>query len=162
MLGIAWYYIKDKRINCIIFAALALLCFFVPASIFYTLPLRCFSPLYFNISDLFIDGQWCMCLALPFMLLYDGEKGHSMKYFFYIYYPIHVYVLLIISQLRSASFWQWQTGAFNPCSRLFYVLCFCSACCFAFHSAYSRCPSSLSKNACISGSRTRARASTSW
>ena len=104
LLGIAWYYIKDKRINCITFAALALLCFFVPDSIFYTLPLRCFSPLYFNISDLFIDGQWCMCLALPFMLLYDGEKGHSMKYFFYIYYPIHVYVLIIISQLRSASF----------------------------------------------------------
>lgn len=104
LLGIAWYYIKDKRINCITFAALALLCFFVPDSVFYTLPLRCFSPLYFNISDLFIDGQWCMCLALPFMLLYDGEKGHSMKYFFYIYYPIHVYVLIIISQLRSASF----------------------------------------------------------
>ena len=33
--------------------------------------------------------------------------------------------------------------------------------CLAFHSAYSRCPSSLSKTACISGSRTRARASTS-
>ena len=46
------------------------------------------------------------------------------------------------------------------CSRLCYTLFSCSACCFAFHSAYSRCPSSLSKNACISGSRTRARAST--
>ena len=33
------------------------------------------------------------------------------------------------------------------CSRLCYTLFFCSACCFAFHSAYSRCPSSLSKNA---------------
>ena len=70
LLGIAWYYIKDKRINCITFAALALLCFFVPDSIFYTLPLRCFSPLYFNISDLFIDGQWCMCLALPLSLIH--------------------------------------------------------------------------------------------
>ena len=77
LLGIAWYYIKDKRINCITFAALALLCFFVPDSIFYTLPLRCFSPLYFNISDLFIDGQWCMCLALPFMLLYDVSAGRN-------------------------------------------------------------------------------------
>ena len=46
------------------------------------------------------------------------------------------------------------------CSRLCYTLFSCSACCFAFHSAYSRCPSSLSKNDCISGSRTQARAST--
>ena len=44
------------------------------------------------------------------------------------------------------------------CSRLCYTLFSCSACCFAFHAAYSRCPSSLSKNACISGSRTRAMA----
>ena len=46
------------------------------------------------------------------------------------------------------------------CSRLCYTLFSCPVCCFAFHSAYSRCPSSLSKNDCISGSRTQARAST--
>lgn len=39
------------------------------------------------------------------------------------------------------------------CSRLSYAYFRFSACCSAFHSANSRCPSSLSKNACISGSR---------
>lgn len=44
------------------------------------------------------------------------------------------------------------------CSRLYYAYFCCSICFFAFHSAYSFCPSSLSKNAYISGSRTQARA----
>lgn len=34
------------------------------------------------------------------------------------------------------------------------LLAHCWACCCAFHSAYSHCSSSLSKNACISRSRT--------
>ena len=44
-----------------------------------------------------------------------------------------------------------------PCA-LFYTTLFTA--CFSFHSRNSLCPSSLSKNFCISGSRTFARAST--
>lgn len=103
LLGVAWYYINNKKINCIIFAILALLCFIVPAEIFFMVP-RYFQPIYFNVFELFIDTQWCMCLAIPFMLLYDGTKGRGMKYFFYIYYPVHVYIIIILSHLRFANF----------------------------------------------------------
>lgn len=103
LLGVAWYYINNKKINCIIFAILALLCFIVPGEIFFMVP-RYFQPLYFNVFELFTDTQWCMCLAIPFMLLYDGTKGRGMKYFFYIYYPVHVYILITISYLRFANF----------------------------------------------------------
>ncbi len=32
-------------------------------------------------------------LSLAPILLYNGKKGRSMKYFFYVYYPLHILVL---------------------------------------------------------------------
>ena len=39
--------------------------------------------------------QYYMILAVPFMLLYNGEKGRGSKYFFYAYYPLHRYAISI-------------------------------------------------------------------
>lgn len=41
-----------------------------------------------------------MCLAIPFMSRYNGEKGHSLKYLFYVCHPVHVYVLFLIQFIR--------------------------------------------------------------
>ena len=46
-----------------------------------------------------LSNQWLMILAVIPMLLYNGEKGRGMKYFFYIFYPAHVYLLYIIATL---------------------------------------------------------------
>lgn len=35
-------------------------------------------------------------LPTVLMLLYNGKKGPSLKYFFYIYYPLHMIVLVLI------------------------------------------------------------------
>jgi hypothetical protein len=43
--------------------------------------------------------QWLAIFALIPMLLYNGEKGRGMKYFFYIFYPAHIYLLYIIATL---------------------------------------------------------------
>lgn len=40
-----------------------------------------------------------MWLALPLILLYNGQRGRGMKYLFYIYYPAHVYILAIAASL---------------------------------------------------------------
>ncbi len=41
--------------------------------------------------------QWCAFFALPLLLLYNGKRGkYKMKYFFYIFYPLHLVILYAI------------------------------------------------------------------
>jgi len=49
------------------------------------------------------DNQWLMVFAAIPMILYNREKGRGMKNFFYIFYPLHIYLLYIIATL-----WKWQ------------------------------------------------------
>jgi len=60
--------------------------------------LAAFSVFYFAVGN---DAahQWLMVFAAIPMLLYNGEKGHGLKYFFYIFYPAHIYLLYIIATL---------------------------------------------------------------
>lgn len=44
--------------------------------------------------------QWYSYLALPVIALYSGKKGkYSLKYLFYLYYPLHLALLYAISML---------------------------------------------------------------
>ena len=49
-----------------------------------------------GIDTLLVNIQWMMIFALPFMFLYNGDKGKSVKWFFYIYYPVHIWLLYFI------------------------------------------------------------------
>jgi hypothetical protein len=46
-----------------------------------------------------ISIQWIMIFAVIPIMLYNGEKGRGMKYFFYVFYPAHIYILYIIATL---------------------------------------------------------------
>lgn len=37
--------------------------------------------------------QWMMVFSLPLILSYNGKRGRGMKYLFYVFYPIHIWVL---------------------------------------------------------------------
>lgn len=44
-----------------------------------------------------IPPQWLMIVALPLMMCYNHEKGYGMKYFFYIFYPAHTFLLFYLA-----------------------------------------------------------------
>ena len=53
----------------------------------------------FENSLLNVTYQWMMIFALPFLLMYNGERGKNLKKIFYIYYPAHLVVLCVLGAL---------------------------------------------------------------
>lgn len=90
-LGIGFYFLRNKKIGLSVFYVLMSGFFFFTAA-----------GEGMTYENLFIlNDQWFMVLSLPFILLYSGQRGKKMKYFFYMYYPLHVYVLVLLARLLA-------------------------------------------------------------
>ena len=119
LMGVAFYYTKeDKKKLSIAYLAICLI-FFVNSAfglwgrIFMLLGSdilvaimeiltglvlwgASFRPL-FDVSHMLNnDFQWMMIAALPLLLCCNGKKDRCFKYFYYIFYPAHVYMLWFI------------------------------------------------------------------
>lgn len=61
------------------------------------------SVLTINYGDISMQGlfyenyQWMMIFAGVFIYLYNGERGPGIKYLFYTYYPVHIYIFYVLS-----------------------------------------------------------------
>lgn len=87
LLGILFYVLRDKKILLsIMYILLSFIIFYLGANSNYSLENT------FNHNI-----QWFMVFSLVFIRLYNNEKGKSNKWFFYIFYPAHIYILLAIS-----------------------------------------------------------------
>lgn len=90
LMGICIYFAKGKW-KCLVFAAFCVLSYLGTPVVDALWPF----------TDFFWPGQAWMILALPFMLLYNGEKGTAHKSLFYVYYPVHRYLLSFVSVLME-------------------------------------------------------------
>ena len=91
LLGVAMYFSKQKIAQCIVYTLFCILSFFGLSFVQQ-----------YNLSqytDYFGYPQYWMILALPFMLFYNGKHGKAQKLFFYVYYPVHRYVINVIMTL---------------------------------------------------------------
>ena len=53
-----------------------------------------------DISFLFLHMyQWMMIGSLPVMLCYNGQRGKGGGRFFYLFYPAHIWILFVLSNL---------------------------------------------------------------
>ncbi|WEV45467.1 TraX family protein [Streptococcaceae bacterium ESL0687] len=58
-----------------------------------------------DFSNLFTTNfQWMSIFSIIPIALYNGQKGGGSKYFFYIFYPAHIYILYILSYLYANYF----------------------------------------------------------
>jgi len=97
LLGIIWYFVRNRKVQCGLFLLFSAFCFCVINNLF-ELPDMLYSS---AMAYLFMGKQYLMILALPFIFIYNNEKGRNAKWLFYIYYPAHQYLLLIIGLLLT-------------------------------------------------------------
>jgi len=59
------------------------------------------NPMVLGGSFLFQNYQWMLIFSLVFILFYNHQAGKKHKYFFYIFYPLHIVVLFTLGQFIS-------------------------------------------------------------
>lgn len=99
LLGIFLYFAGTKRKQCAVFGGFCLLC-----AVGSVLPVYHISGFMSGFVLTFIDThQIWMALALPFMLLYNGQRGNAPKWFFYCYYPVHRYLISVAAAIAQGA-----------------------------------------------------------
>ena len=59
------------------------------------------------VSTLWMNYEWKMCFSFISINMYNGKRGFiqgkAAKYFFYLFYPVHLTILVILRQILFLS-----------------------------------------------------------
>ena len=83
------YFLKESPVRLSIFTAVFSLILHFLIIRTYHLPISyTFVP--------FSKFQWIMIFVIPFFFLYNGKRGRHFKWFYYIFYPLHIWLLYLV------------------------------------------------------------------
>lgn len=88
-----FYLFNNSKVKMGFLYSLLLVVFYLIPVFFNSLLGNIFTVSYLNILQIF------SVLSLMFINLYDGKIGVKMKYFFYLFYPLHLTVIYLIKLL---------------------------------------------------------------
>ena len=91
---IMWFFHGKKNFQCIGIGVLCL-AWFIQTITSYTGATTMYVHMCFN-------NEWAIALVIPFILLYNGERGRNTafsKYLFYVIYPLHLWLLVILNHI---------------------------------------------------------------
>lgn len=93
------YFLRDKvgarNIAIIVLSALLL----IPT-------IQIYPSMEITVKMMMFNSDWLVFTALPFMYLYNGERGPKTafsKYLFYVFYPAHLWLLAIIGYFATVA-----------------------------------------------------------
>ena len=59
----------------------------------------------FQFTGLFSTNyEWMMVFSILPIMLYNGKRGGGLKYFFYVFYPSHIFALYFLAYYISTAF----------------------------------------------------------
>ncbi|MEE3949852.1 TraX family protein [Bacillus wiedmannii] len=96
IMTLIFYYFKEKKIWLIIT--------YVLLSLMEVPTLLIAGEIFTDMGLFGFNNQWMMVFALPFFFLYNGERGVNntfTKYMFYIFYPVHLWIIYAIGYIVS-------------------------------------------------------------
>ena len=100
ILGVLMYVARTKNKQCLTYLAFCLLCFAGHFAVRWGFRQLWYIPY----GTMYTDFNQCMMiLALPFMALYNGQRGRAVKWSFYWYYPLHRHAIAAVAALLMGS-----------------------------------------------------------
>ena len=82
--------------------ALRTFSYMVLAFLLFCLSIEIYPTMGATLSMMLYNSDWAFITVLPFLHLYNGERGYNGqwgKYFFYIFYPAHLWIIALIAYL---------------------------------------------------------------
>lgn len=99
-LGVLMYFVRTKSKQCLTYLGFCLLCLIGHFAVQFGFEQLWYIPYGMIYTDF---EQFMMILALPFMALYNGQRGRAAKWFFYWYYPVHRHAIAVVTALFVGS-----------------------------------------------------------